>query len=214
MPRVTLIGFYRWNPNLFADCVLPQNVSRETLVHRILRTCGDLYPYHQDGDELKVSIDEWFSTRLDGWNRIVNALSAEYNPIENYDRKEDITRGWQDKGTDTENLIGNSQGSSTSNTVANRQERQSAFDSDTYTPIGMEDTTADQTGTSKEDSTTDRTMNYGRGRDETETVRAHGNIGVTTNQQMITEEIRVREEYDIYRIITRDFEDEFLIRIY
>lgn len=214
MPRITLTGFYRWNPNLFADCLIPQNVSRETLVHRIIRTCGELYPYQQDGDELKVSIDEWFSTRLDGWNRIVKALSAEYNPIENYDRKEDITRGWQDKGSDTESMTSSAQGTSSSNTVSNHQERQSAFDSDSYSPISMDDTTADQSGENKDELTTDRSTTYGRGRDETESIRTHGNIGATTNQQMITEEIRIREEYDIYRIITRDFEDEFLLRNY
>lgn len=45
------------------------------------------------------------------------------------------------------------------------------------------------------------------------TVHAHGNIGVTTNQKMITEEIRLRKT-DIYEIIVQDFKNMFTIQIY
>lgn len=43
--------------------------------------------------------------------------------------------------------------------------------------------------------------------------RIHGNIGVTTAQQMITAELELRK-FDIYTDITRRFEKEFLIQVY
>ena len=44
-------------------------------------------------------------------------------------------------------------------------------------------------------------------------VHAHGNIGVTTNQQMINEEINLRKT-DIYEIIVQDFKSMFTLQIY
>lgn len=44
-------------------------------------------------------------------------------------------------------------------------------------------------------------------------VHAHGNIGVTTNQHMITEEIELRKT-DIYAIIVQDFKSMFTLQIY
>ena len=45
------------------------------------------------------------------------------------------------------------------------------------------------------------------------TTRAHGNIGVTTTQQMIEQE-RAIDTFDIYQIITDDFIDHFCIGVY
>lgn len=47
----------------------------------------------------------------------------------------------------------------------------------------------------------------------THTGRMHGNIGVTTAQAMITEELKLRQ-YDLYNVIAELFEDEFLSQIY
>lgn len=44
-------------------------------------------------------------------------------------------------------------------------------------------------------------------------VHAHGNIGVTSNQQMIGEEINLRKT-DIYKIIVQDFKNMFTLQIY
>lgn len=47
----------------------------------------------------------------------------------------------------------------------------------------------------------------------THTGRMHGNIGVTTAQAMITEELNLRR-YDIYETIAGMFEDEFMSQVY
>lgn len=44
--------------------------------------------------------------------------------------------------------------------------------------------------------------------------RAYGNIGVTTTQQMIESEIKLRTENNIYDIISREFGERFCILIY
>lgn len=52
-----------------------------------------------------------------------------------------------------------------------------------------------------------------RGETETETIHAHGNIGVTTNQQMMTEEVNFWV-WDLYAQIAREFRRMFCISVY
>ena len=46
------------------------------------------------------------------------------------------------------------------------------------------------------------------------TVNRHGNIGVTTNQQMINEELELLRHFDIYGYIADIIEDENMLIIY
>lgn len=113
----------------------------------------------------------------------------------------------------------------------------SAFDSDTYSPsyqdtqtLALKDTSA--TGGTQTDTTTFNntqtstksgidtdTTSYGKSETvshtgtEAQTAHVHGNIGVTTNQQMITSEIELRK-YDVYTDIAMRFEKEFLMQLY
>ena len=48
----------------------------------------------------------------------------------------------------------------------------------------------------------------------TRQLNVSGNIGVSTSQQMIESEMELRAKYDIYKIISREFEREFLVQIY
>ncbi len=41
-----------------------------------------------------------------------------------------------------------------------------------------------------------------------------GNIGVTTSQAMLTEEIKLRSSYDIYNLITAEFKKRFCLMVY
>lgn len=52
-----------------------------------------------------------------------------------------------------------------------------------------------------------------RGETETETIHAHGNIGVTTNQQMMTEEVNFWV-WDLYSQIAREFRRMFCVSVY
>lgn len=57
----------------------------------------------------------------------------------------------------------------------------------------------------------DRATSKGTG---THTGHIHGNIGVTTNQQMISEEMEMRTKYNMVDIITGDFKRRFCLLVY
>lgn len=46
------------------------------------------------------------------------------------------------------------------------------------------------------------------------TRRETGNIGVTTSQQMLTEEVNLRRQFNIYDFITEDFKSRFCLMVY
>ena len=105
--RITLYGFLNYDPTLFDDVVLPEDISKDDVVNEIIRRSGDLFPYHQALPYLKTNITRWFNRNYTQFERMIAALLEEYSPIENYDRyqkdtttpKEKVTE--QHSGTDT-----------------------------------------------------------------------------------------------------------------
>lgn len=214
MARITLYGFYQYDNTLFDGVVLPNGMDKDMLVSDIMRTSGDLYTYHQVPEQLKRNITFWFARRLFDFERMYKALRAEYSPIENYDRTENTIRDYQNSGQDKEvSTLGTS--TTLTHTGNDSAETQvSAYNESEYANRDKEtqnyNTTTETKGSGSDTITTD----YGLRRVESEDTRVHGNIGVTTAQQMITEEMKLRAQYDIYRIITMEFEREFLVQIY
>lgn len=230
MARVTLWGFYQYDKTLFDDIVLPDGVDKDNLVSDIMRNSGDLYPYHQVPEYLKRNMNFWFARRLFDFSRMYEALRIQYSPIENYDRIEDIKREYKDSGSDTETLtLGSSTTSKRTGTDTDAmqgggttEKGVSSYNEDGYTNREKDTETQNSTNTKQYDSTVTNTgsgsdmtqTEYGKQRTETENTRIHGNVGVTTSQQMIESEMSLRAKYDIYKIISREFEREFLVQIY
>lgn len=214
MARITLWGFYQYDNTLFDGVVLPEGIDKDMLVSDIMRTSGDLYTYHQVPEMLKRNITFWFARRLFDFERMHKALRAEYSPIENYDRTESVKRDYQNSGQDKETSTLGSTTTTTHNGNDSAETQVSAYNAEEYTNRDKEtqtyNTTTQTTGNGSDSTTTE----YGLKHTETEDVRIHGNIGVTTAQQMITEEMKLRAQFDVYRIITMEFEKEFLIQIY
>lgn len=214
MGRITLYGFYQYDKSILDEIIVPEGMDREMLVAEIIKNSGELYPYHQQPDMLKLNVKNWFSRKLYDFTQMHKALTAEYNPIENYDRTETISRESKNSGSDTETTtlgsktitetIGNSENltgvSAYNASDFTNREKETANNSDTIT----------NTGSGSDTAKTD----YGMIRNETENAHIHGNIGVTTNQQMITEEMKLRVRYDLYKVIADMFEHEFLVQVY
>lgn len=92
MARLTLNGMFEYDPTIFDGMILPQDYDRDALLMEIMDKCGQLYPYHQQPIVLKSAIRLWFSRNYLNFDRIMEALLSEYDPIENYNRHENWTR--------------------------------------------------------------------------------------------------------------------------
>lgn len=128
--------------------------------------------------------------------RIYEAMRAEYDALENYDRKEEgETETARHKGSRTAQSVNMT---STPNTTSTTDEKLNAYDGG---EVDSAKTTTTNTGTTTTSGAAD--ANYTETRDISDTVydkdieiyrgrRTHGNIGVTTTQALISEELTLR----------------------
>lgn len=230
---LTLFGMWQYNPKLFDDIRIDNRIEKNLLLTYIMEFAGNNEIRCPEPTILKNSIDTFFKSRQDNYKRMLDALTAEYSPIENYDRKEDrqldITKdsdiarnGGEDYKDVNSSTIDSSDNITSSKNGAN-ENTQSAFNATTYQPLSK--TTNDETGTS--DSTTKSTTNGtfehsanfinkevgNEKQGHKEILHAHGNIGVTTNQEMIRQEIELRK-LNVYEMIALEFEDAITIPVY
>ena len=198
---ITLNGFYNYDPSILTDLDLPEGLNEEQLRFTILDNAGMMVPYHQVLPQLGVAIHNWFTQNKDNFARILAAISAEYNPIENYDRMEDRTLNT----ANTSESSATSTGTTSSNSESTSQ--RAADNSETFR------NTDKQIGSATSGGTNTSGSNGKSNEDVTEHLRVHGNIGTMTNQTMIREELDLRC-YNIYEDICNRFVDKFLLGVY
>lgn len=193
-----------WDPTLFDSMVLPTDedgtavTSIDDIVDTILFKFGDAPLFCPDPAVMKFYITKWSARRQPLWNRFYAAITAEYDPLENYDRHEktddDFTHGHK---VVTNNKI--THGLTTESQV-------SADNAATYQP----DTKAINSGN---DQTNGGETHSGKDERDYES-RIHGNIGVTTSQQMLQSELDLIPRLDLLAFIADDFHQEFCLMMY
>ena len=203
--KLTLIGcnafFENIGDDLFKGLTLPAGLAKKTLTDNILLQGGEFEVLYSDPWALQNFISVWADREAATFKRWVDALAIEYAPLENYDRHEDWTDTLDSDGTS--NTTGTND-TSTSGTVTTDV---SAFDSSSYQPKDKvtSSETIDNDTTERNTSTLDN--------EGVHTGRIHGNIGVTTSQQMLESELDLGY-WNIYSRITDMFLKEFCIMIY
>lgn len=88
---ITLMGFYRYNQHLFDGFEFPPDTFRKDLFTGcLIRRWGMQCPYIQAYEELEEQIGMWSLEQAENFKMLYDAFTAEYNPIHNYDRTEDL----------------------------------------------------------------------------------------------------------------------------
>ena len=199
---MTLIGLYNWDNTIFDNLNVPEALNKDTLVNNILLRSGEFEVMFADPDFLKDAIGSFSNVWQPTFERWVKALAVEYNPLENYDRKEDWsdTRNASDSGTSSSSTSG-----TTSSTTTNKV---SAYDA------GDALTTRDQAQTYGADGSSSSGSSSSSSHEGAKhNGRIHGNIGVTTSQQMLISELDLGY-WNIYEKITDLFLTNFVIPVY
>lgn len=222
---ITLWGMVKYQPTILKELDLPEGMSEETMGDYIYMYAGENETRYSDPDILERLVHTWFTSRKTDFQYMWDALHAEYNPIENYDRHDDFTEEI-DSTTNRESNVkttqegeANTEDSSTTTPGRTTEEQVSAFDSGSYQPSkkiaesGTESSEGTSHGTNSSTTTGEGTEKSVLDHTKKNTGRSHGNIGVTTNQQMIESELQLRR-FNLYKTIALEFEDEFTIPVY
>lgn len=230
---LSILGLYNYQPAIFDSLTIPTSVDRETLIDNIIMEAAELELLFPNADILGRLIGNWSKTRLAAWNRMIAALDAEYNPIENTDRYEDhledYTRDLKESDDYTRDLkesddynrnLTDSGNSNSSGSIQNSRTGYNSSDLQLTDSSGSEDHSDDSRSYTGGDNRNkgytggdNRNKGFTGGDTRHTVIHTHGNIGVTTNQQMVEAELKLRQ-YDIYKLITNEFIDTFCIGVY
>lgn len=242
MQRLTLMGLYNYDPTLFDSLELPEGYNRETFIDSLILEHGEKCVLYSDPRYMKSAIGAWGRKWALELARIYGALTAEYDPIYNYDRHEEYTDSEGRKLESTTNAGHKATNSpkydddvtndydvvTEQNTNGNVEHQVSADNSSSYQPESKDitnngKTTVANDGTIKrhvegktEDlsETSNSKTNDAETRNFTHKAHLYGNIGVTTNVDMWSQEVDARIKYNLYGAAARLFANELLIGIY
>lgn len=167
------------------------------------------------------------------WTKLWATMVAEYSPITNYDMTEDVTRdlnttddetntktlGSTVERTNTRNLVDSTEHGKTTSEIDSVQ----GFNSTEFKPADKSEideggtTSEKHTGTDNVSTTQNDSEQGGKNvkGTEKETITTHrvGNIGVTTNQQLIREE-RELWVWNYFESVFRDIDKELTLFVY
>ena len=212
MSLLTVEGLYNYDNTLFDGFNVPKRLVKQIAIDTILMRTRELEILYPDFTYLKNRIAIWSNKYQINWEKLYDTTVLEYNPIENYDRIED----WTDTDDETtssarDNTIKSTSTNEIMNSV-NITDQNTAFNS------GLADhakqiTDGDTTEKGSITNTEKENVNDGRTGTHTRTGRAHGNIGVTTSQQMIQSE-RDLVVFNLYDVIAESFIENFCLMVY
>ena len=251
--KITTVGFYQYmnayNNDLFGLLNLPPGIDKDTLINNILLRGGEFEVIYSNPDFYKSAIGLWSNKHYRTFEKWINALNIDYNPLENYDRMEE----WSDAGSrtntgtvsDTGSIINTGtqstnttgkdtftdSGNSTStdeisaynsasfqNDKKNTTNSSNSSETNTTTNSTRTDNLTESNSNTRTDNLSEsnsntRTDNLSEKTSSNRIGRAHGNIGVTTSQQMLQSELDIAK-WNIYEQITDLFLSEFCIMVY
>ena len=246
---LSLYGIFQYDDTILDGLNVPTGMDADTVKNMLLIETAGMSILYPDAPFLKKAIALWSAERADVWQKLYNTTVLQYDPIENYDRREEsseqnigteLTQSAQERSTDSQ-TTGSSQEHRSGETAGSSQEHRSgdstasaantAYNSNDFadtsksTSSGRDDSTGSTLGSSSDD-VQGSAVTTGSGKENVAgsenksksdmrrlTSRIHGNIGVTTSQQMIMSEREVAE-FCMVDYIVNDFISRFCVMVY
>ena len=220
------------NIDIFSGLRLPDGspLDRDTVINSIIEKCGLNIPMYADPRIMQSAITLWSAKNQYTFIHVGKIYNAEYSPIENTDRYDEIIvdRDLKDGTTinstktedgETTNTNTNTHAGTDTTTV---EETTSAENVTDYQPKDETTSTAvygstitDNGGSSLDKTTTTNGTNKKIVDENTKTTQhLHGNIGVSTNTKLQTEEYTLLEKYNPYDFIAGLFENSLTLFVY
>lgn len=193
MAVLSILGLWTADNTIFDLLNVPYGVEKQKVVDNILLQCAEVSFIYSNPNTAKYAIGLWSDKNALTWVKMYETTIIEYNPIENYDRKED----W----TDTRQTTGKV--NQTTSAESENTNKVHGFEENAIVTANIEDSTGK--GKSDSESNENETMIH--------TARMHGNIGITTNQEMLEAE-RELVQFNMIDYITKSFQKEFCVMVY
>lgn len=229
-PKATLRELFRADPDLFLTFHLPTGLGIDQLVPIMMVELGDLDTLFQTPSEWIAYVSVWSANRAaNNWQLMMDALTAQYDPLHNYDMLEQMTNdqtvtqhgktvtrtdnlSHAKTGTEGDSMSATETPGVTETTEAGIYGLNSAeavnADRAVTSRAGQDSRSGSSTRTYNTTDAETGTQTLANSGQDTETrnyrLTRSGNIGVTTSQQMLEAEMQLRQRYEIIDIILTD----------
>ena len=219
---VTLNNLKQYDEHILDPVIMPEGLDSDVMRSVMMMRLGLCYPVYDEPEVFKSMLETWISAHQWNIEHLITANNHIYDPLENYDRQEDFTdkktgshdseeaRDLHESSTGTAST-GASDSATTENSVS--AYNTTGYDNDTKTTTSGS-SSSNTTNGNDTDNTGTVTNSGSMKEDSTHIGRIHGNIGVTTSQQMFQSEIDLVSGYNIYYTICNWIERDLFLQIY
>lgn len=228
--RISVLGLYQYNSELFSGLVLPSDLDRDVFIDNLLMEYAELEVIYPDAEFMQDAIGRWSQMRLHAWEKMERVLYEDYDPFINIKRDEVRTitqeRDLQDTGTLRNTDITNTRDDLTNtdsyNSNVTTTDQVSAWnatdfadrdkqiaqrlDSDNVNQVTHRGQTS--SGLAQDNKSSTGTITT------TEHFHVEGDSAITDAQDVLKKEMDVRIRYDLYRIILAEFKQRFCLLVY
>lgn len=105
MASISILALYQYDPTIFDNLQIPDELDRDELINNILIEYAGMEVLYPDPNFIKQAIGSWSAIRLHTWNRYQRVLYEDYDPFINIKRDEvrtiEQTRDLTTSGTST-----------------------------------------------------------------------------------------------------------------
>lgn len=193
---------------------VPEPINADAVRSAIVVRCGMLTPVYSDPDVFRSIVRDWFYEKQWTFKHLVKVIKAEYSPIENVEEFNEYSDVGGKNLTHSGNDTTSGGYTNTDGGTETTENTTSAENSSTYQPDNRTVTTGGLTLTNVHNDTTDRNYTDTEDNNVKHVGHRHGNIGVTTNTQLIDEELELLRHFDVYTYIAKLFESDMMLLIY
>lgn len=217
-PKITMIGMYNHDEKLFDEMTLPPEINKEDFINTFLLNYGEFPVMYPSWQILKFAIGVWSKKWYHSIERIIRAMTEEYDPLHNFDRHElyTDTENKSEKNTMSYGSTITETDSREISTDGTNEAEVSAYNEDDYQPDNKQtiNNTESHSGSIETErdgkDTNDMTGNRGL----THEGHLYGNIGVTESTSMLLHEKELRMSNNILDIVAEMLFKEVCIYTY
>lgn len=221
---VPIIALYNWDNTILDGLKVPTNadldpnieyisnhptLSSSDLREELLAQLGEMTPVYNKPDIFKRQVEVWARIHKPEWTKLWQSTIYKYNPIWNKDGT--YTETLDRSGNNTGKSSGSNSGKDTTGYGRVDTHNVTGYDTNSFSPSSQDVAGGSDTRNSSGSYSDNSSGSYAD--KQTLTRTEHGNIGVTTTQQMMKEE-RETAVFNVYDFIIEAFKERFCIMIY
>lgn len=212
---LSALMMYDYDETVFDGFRVPEGMDRTTTLQNLLMETSEMSVIYPSINALRMAVTVWTNKNFMVWSELYKTLFYKYNPIHNYNRKEELiethtgdTKEIRDTSTTTDYTR------DLHETVENdSNDKVAAFNNGlTDSETSHDYSSSAQTGSQNETKRDEGTITNDRDLTDMHLMHAYGNIGVTTTQDMIEAQREV-VQFNMIDYITNDFKKHFCVMV-